>query len=421
MFNLKLKSKSLKRSFLSLILVLSILLTIVNPIAYAESNSRNPKSIILLIGDGMGQAHISLARYYKSGQLHMDDMPVSSTMSTSPLPNEEKIVTDSAAAGTAISTGHKTYNGYLGVDKDKKALETILEKSKKAKKSTGLVTTTRLTHATPAAFASHNPDRNDEENIAKEMLNNNVDVLLGGGKNYFNKLITKAEDKSYSYVDNPKDLMESKSEKLLGLFANSHLDYEIDRNKDQPSLANMTKKSLELLSNNPNGLFLMVEGGRIDHSSHNNDPATTAREVLAFDLAVKEALDFAKKDKNTLVIVTADHETGGLSIGANGNYDFKPEILKEQKISLEKLEKLDNIKDKLDLLGVNLKLDKIQENKIEIFKNKINNLSQTGWTTDAHTAIDVPIKAYGPSSNNYTKHMDNTDLNKKMLESLNLN
>ncbi|QQY79554.1 alkaline phosphatase [Keratinibaculum paraultunense] len=437
------KFKKIYSLILSFILVLSIFLQ-TNIYAIAENmdkDSQKPvKNIILLIGDGMGESHITLGRILKGSELYMDSMPYNGTVSTHPLPQEEKWVTDSAAAGTALATGVKTYNGYISVDKNKKPLETILEKSQKNGKSVGLVTTTRITHATPAVFASHNADRDAENEIAEEMIEHKVNVLLGGGKRHFipktkggkredNKnLIEKAKQYGYKYVETVDDLNKINKGKILGLFNLTHMNYEIDRDKSkEPSLSEMTAKAIEILNNEKNGFFLMVEGGRIDHASHANDPATTALDVIAFDDAVKTALDFAKKDKNTLVIVTADHETGGLAIGGYGVYNFKPEELKKQKISLENLfptlnEK--NFEKEIEQkLGIKLNPEESKEIKNSISKKSIESLvnivnlnSNTGWASSAHTATDVPIKAYGPGAERFSIHMDNTDVNKIMLE-----
>ena len=180
----------------------------------------------------------------------------------------------------------------------------------------------------------------------------------------------------------------------------------------------------------------MVEGGRIDHAAHNNDPATMTNEVLDFDEAVKVAYEFAKKDKQTLVIVTADHETGGISIGANGKYEYHPEILKRQNKSVEYLldilttsnyktiirEELgiNNLtkKEELDIVLALKKNDK--DNLSRALVNTINTRSNTGWTTTAHTGVDVPVKAYGPNANLFSKHLDNTDINKLAVKSMKL-
>lgn len=436
-----------KNRLLSLILSLVILLSPffqTNNFVIAKDvsgNSTKPvKNIILLIGDGMGTSHVTLGRIVKGSNLHMDLMPVNSTMSTHPAFQAEKWVTDSAAAGTALATGSKTYNGYISVDTNKKPLETILEKSQKQGKSVGLVTTTRITHATPAVFASHISDRDAENQIAEQMISKGVNVLLGGGRRQFlpssqsgkrddNKdLIDEAKKLGYQYIETRQELNKAKSGKILGLFNMTHMDYEINRDKyKEPSLAEMTTKAISLLSKEDKGFFLMVEGGRIDHASHANDPATTALDVIAFDDAIKVALDFAKNDKDTLVIVTADHETGGLAIGGYGIYDFKPEEFKKQKISLEKLSNIldennyeKEIKEKL---GIPLTLEEsnkikksLKEKSIEPILNILNKNSITGWASTAHTATDVPLMAYGPGSERFSVHMDNTDVNKIMVQ-----
>jgi alkaline phosphatase len=442
-----LRNKSYKQVLILTIILSIFFQTSAYIMANANDNNRNQvKNIILLIGDGMGTSHITLGRIYKGNNLHMNSMPYNGFATTHPIPQDKKWVTDSAAAGTALATGNKTYNGYISVDVDQKPLETILEKALKSDRSVGLVTTARITHATPAAFASHNSSRDAENQIAKEMIGKGINVLLGGGRGHFlpksdngkreddKNLINSAKNLGYEYVESRKELNKINKGNILGLFNDGHMNYEIDRDKsNEPSIAEMTTKAVKLLNQNKKGFFLMVEGGRIDQASHANDPATAALDIVAFDDAVKVALDFAKKDKNTLVIVTADHETGGMSLGANGIYDFRPEELKKQKSSLEKLLPTlteDNYEKEIkEKLGITLSEE---ENKeiINSFKEKeeitkfltdiINKKSNTGWTSRGHTAADVPIKAYGPGAERFSTYMNNTDINKIMVELLNL-
>lgn len=400
----------------------------------------------------MGYGHLTLGRIFKGNALTMDGFTYNGTVSTYPNDPAEKWVTDSAAAGTAIATGVKTYNAAISVDVNKKPVETILEIAQKKGKATGLVTTTRITHATPAVFAAHNADRNAENKIAVDILNHKVDVLLGGGKQHFipkeqggkreddRNLITEAKKMGYTVVENKDEMLKVTEGKLLGFFKMSHLSYEMDRDpKREPSLADMTKKAIEILSKDKDGFFLMVEGGRIDHAAHTHDGAAVARDVLAFDEAVKIALDFAKDRKNTLVIVTADHETGGLSIGGYGQYNFKPEILKRQKNSIADViaSKLtpDNIKQVFSqYLGIeDLTIDEMIL-MLNAFKEKDKNPSAVanmcadivsrrallGWTSTAHTGTDVPIMAYGPYAEAFTGHIDNTDIFKLMMQAMGL-
>ncbi|WP_303881436.1 alkaline phosphatase [Acetomicrobium mobile] len=260
----------------------------------AVAQEAMPKNIILMIGDGMGFPQLTLGRLAK-GSLGIEECPVGGAMTTHPLPSSG-VITDSAAAGTALATGYKTDNGIISQTPEGKALYTVLENARDKGKATGLVTTTRITHATPAVFAAHIDDRDNENAIAEQLVNADVNVFLEG----------------------------------------SHMSYELDRDvKKEPSIAEMTKAALEILSKDQEGFFLMVEGGRIDHASHANDTPTTMTDMMAFDEAVKAALDFAKMDGNTLVIVTADHATGGLSIGMGEEQWAKPEVLFDVKGSVE--------------------------------------------------------------------------------------
>lgn len=441
------KNKRLNLLLTSL-LILSLLLVSCAP---NSSESNEVKNVIMLIGDGMGIEQVNLGRIYKGDELHMDKFDYTGTASTysaNPENDENKWVTDSAAAGTALATGEKTYHGAISVGLNQQPIETILEKSQKNKKSTGLVTTTRITHATPACFSAHNIHRDNENEIAEDLLEHEVDVILGGGKaNFLNQedggkredgknLIKEAENIGYNYVDKKEDLGKIEDGKVLGLFNDSHINYKFDRNASEPNLSEITEKAIEILSKNNEGFFLMVEGGRIDHAAHANDPATVASELIDFDEAVKVAHEFAKKDEETLVIVTADHETGGLSIGANDKYEYHPEVLKGQKKSLEFLLDTLTIKNYKTLiekeLGVN-DLNKKEESELEAaLKDKNNDKvleilskimsikSNTGWTSTVHTGVDVPVKAYGPDANLFSKHLDNTDIPKLAIKLMNL-
>ncbi|WP_257348149.1 alkaline phosphatase [Pseudalkalibacillus decolorationis] len=409
-----------------------------------KTNNRTPENVILLIGDGMGSNQVSAASYikgegYGSGQLTMnqfENVGLAKTFS------HDNTVTDSAAAATAFSAGHKTDNGVLGqAPKQKEHTEheqhfdvkTVLESAEDKDKSTGLVTTARITHATPAAFASHIDDRNKENEIAVQMLNHGVEVLLGGGKRQFiskaeggkrtdsKDLLQVAKEKGYTYVDDKSSLEKTKGDKLLGLFNNSHMTWELDRElTDEPALSKMTSKAIDTLEDDKDGFFLMVEGGRIDHAGHANLPAANIHETLAFDAAVKEALEFAKKDKNTLVIVTADHETGGMSIGANGTYGFNKDVIRNvtrsaefigAKINVEKsniqevMSQFTGIK---DLTEKEIQAIKNAENSASGVAKVISDRALIGWTTTGHTAVDVPVYSYGPQSEKFTGTINNT-------------
>jgi len=338
---------------LSYALILSLaIVAFTVPLGMSEDvmdRSETAKNVILLVGDGMGFPQLTLARIEKAGEnlseyssveLSMDRMEASGYVSTY---SANSFVTDSAPAATAIATGDKTNNGVIGQDatavqgiKDGKNLTTILEMAEKAGLSTGLITTTRITHATPAAFYAHVDNRDNESEIADQLLLSNVDVILGGGLQYFvGKNQTDPTGKAGKRTDDKNLLSEFKlqdyvaayngsafqnvdansTERLLGLFDSSHMLYELERRSSpdqEPSLADMTKKAISILSKNTKGFFLMVEGGRIDHAGHERNLSKIVADTLAFDDAVNASLDFALHDGRTLVVVTADHECGGL-------------------------------------------------------------------------------------------------------------
>jgi len=323
---------NVKLSSAGLLLALSIVSCLM-PMALAYSTSGenvSAKNVILLIGDGMGFPQLTLARIEKAGEnlaeynsakLSMDGMDQTGYVSTS---SSNSFVTDSAPAATAMATGHKTNNGVISQDataiqgkRDGKNLTTILEMAQKAGLSTGVITTTRITHATPAAFYAHVDNRDNESEIADQLLMSNVNVILGGGLQYFigkndsdptgkagkrsdeRDLIVDFKSKDYTFVYNGSAFREvdaNDTKKLLGLFESSHMQYELERQSTKemdPSLAEMTKKAIEIVSANPKGFFLMVEGGRIDHAGHERNLSNTIEDTFGLYDAVKVALDFA--------------------------------------------------------------------------------------------------------------------------------
>lgn len=334
----------------------------------AENTEAAPERVsnaILFVGDGMGPAQVTAARIYKgdaaNGHLTLDDLPRTAIVRTH---SSDMAVTDSAAAATALATGVKSYNGAIGVDAAKQPIETILEKAKKAGKSVGVVTTTTITHATPACFYAHVPLRADESEIAAQLIAyGQVDVAFGGGRQFFTPkgtadeedgtpgsradgadLIARARETGYTVMRGRDDFdaLTAKLDrnedpgKVLGLFAGGMMAYELDRPADkwgEPSLAEMTRAAIRMLSRNPKGFFLMVEGGRIDHACHENRALHSVNDTLAFDDAVKTGMDLAPLDQ-TLILVTADHETGGLAINGYPPIGTKGEALFTQPPSM---------------------------------------------------------------------------------------
>ena len=318
------------------------------------------KNLILMIGDGMGPQQLGLLREYarrakhsvykdQRGRTALDKFADSGFVGLSDPGPGQALVVDSGCSASQLASGITSVNEMIGLDRIGNPVETILEKAKKIGKATGLVSDTRISHATPAAFASHQRHRSLENEIALEMLSsNNVDVMLSGGLQHWlpvtvndNKalfhsfgkrvnepslplisvrddeqdLLALAEKQGYSLVFNNRQLQLENGKKVLGLFASSGMmdaiAYKQTNQPAEPSLAEMTQKALELLGKDPEGFFLMVEGGQIDWAGHNNDAGTLLHEMLRFEQAVAEVYEWVKGRNDTLVVITADHETGG--------------------------------------------------------------------------------------------------------------
>lgn len=323
-----------------------------------------------MIGDGMGVSHATAAKILGEN-LEMERLPVGGLLTTFA---HGTLVTDSAASGTAFATGRKTYNGAISVSSAGDTLLTVLEHAEERGMSTGLVATCSVTHATPAVFAAHVDDRSKHCEIASQMASSGVDVLFGGGRSFF-----LPADMS-GVRDDRRNLLEALRERMpvalsagefrrLGdveaaaaLLASEHLPPVAERD---PPLADLTEKALEILSRDRDGFFLMVEGSQIDWASHENDHEWLVAELLDFDRAVGVVTDFAERDGRTLVVVTADHETGGYSV-LDGSV-------------------------------------------------KLHWVSRTNFGTDGHTASMVPLLAYGPGSQSLGGIRDNTDVGRALI------
>lgn len=415
---------------------------------YAQSGLR-PKNLILMIADGCGPASITMARDYAQAvlgraELALDAMQTGAVRTGS----TSSRVTDSAAGATAYACGIKTYNGAIAVDTAGRPVATLLEAARARGMATGLVVTSRITHATPAAFAAHVPQRAMESEIAAQMLAQRIDVLLGGGWAYFlpsaeggrrtdhRNLLREAEQAGYQVVRTAHAFRQGLRRPVLGLFGPDHLPYEIDRNpEDVPSLAEMTRAAIALLQKDPDGFFLMVEGSRIDHAGHANDAATHVREVLAYDEAVAVALEFARRNGQTLVVSVADHETGGLSLGRNVNgrgiYAWHPEVLARVRASYERLIPALRQADHPDsLLKTWAGIDRLQADEQDLVQQALANPDAwphvvteligrraiVGWTTNGHTAVDVNLYAFGPGAEHLVGSFENDELGRRLAE-----
>ncbi len=452
------KARSRFRS-IALLLVLGILL------APATGLAAQAKNIILMIGDGMGPSQFGAAWLYSNRvlgrELRMVEVMKSGRTAYVVNDTADTIVTESAAAATQIACGVKVPARAVGMCADGKTpCKTVLELAKDKGLATGLVTTSGITDATPAAFAAHVEHRSDEASVASQELQAGVDVLLGGRKQFFlpesaggmrkdgRDLREEARRAGYAVVGTASELQQAKAGKLLGLFNMGDMAFELDRAKTaEPSLAEMTAKTLEVLAKNAKGFFVMIEGGRIDSAAHWNDAAATIRDTLAFDEAVGVALDFQRKNPDTLLIVTADHETGGMALIGHSK-DSKEYI----GIDLSAIQKAQTSFELiLDELGKNPTPEKIRDTVkkhlgIEITEDEAKivaddtirkldpqNFSyatlhsmafvlrpylRVGWGSQTHTASPLFAFGSGPGSEELVGFRHNTELFRIMKSAL---
>jgi len=322
-----------------------------------------------MIGDGMGLAQLNAAMVANNNKLAVERCThtgLSKTYSSS------HFTTDSGAGGTALACGVKTKNGMIGMGPDSVKAISILEECANEKLATGVVVACAVTHATPASFVAHQVNRDMYDEIAADFVNSNIDIFIGGGKKYFDSridhrnLIDELKNKKFEIAYSLNEIKTAKGPKLAGLLYPDH-------NPAMPERGNMlpdaTMAAIDLLDNNTKGFFLMVEGSQIDWACHNNKLDQTIKEVLDFDNTISRVLDYAQKAGNTLVIITADHETGGLTIldGKMGSAEISH-----------------------------------------------------SYSTKNHSGVMVPIYAYGPGSENFTGIMENTSFKSKIEKLLSL-
>ncbi|WP_339226714.1 alkaline phosphatase [Oceanobacillus sp. FSL K6-2867] len=415
------------------------------PNSTSKNGNKKVENVIFMIPDGFSANYASNYRTYK-GEEAVWDSHLKGMFSTYSANSD---ITDSAAAGTAMSTGEKTNNGVIGQDPEGNELETILEASQEEGKASGLVATSTITHATPASFTAHVDSRNNETEIARQMIANEVDVILGGGKNNFLpdseggnqqelNLIDEAEEQGYEFVETRDQLLDNKriavnkGEKLLGLFADDALAPEFHRAEtEEPSLAEMTESAIDILEEDKDGFFLVVEGSQIDWAGHANDAAWAMSDVAAFEKAVEEAIDFAEKDGKTLVVVGGDHDTGGMTTGSNGSMNLNADLLTNvtatgDYMAAQLNEDRSNVSEVLEThTGFELTEEEVQaiqqaENAPLAINKVVSDRANVGWTSTNHTGADIPVYAYGPQSHKFAGFHDNTDLPKIMAEAMKL-
>ena len=441
----------MKKVFVSQMVVLALVLYF-SVLSFAGQ----AKNIILMIGDGMGPAHVQTTWLYTTKQLSKNLVmtEIMDKGQTAYLINDtaDSTVTESAAAAVQMATGVKALARAIGIGPDGKVLKTILEMAKEKGKATGLVTTSGITDATPAAFVAHVEHRSKEDVIAEQLIKSNVNILFGGRKDFFipetekgkrkdgRNLLMEAGQNGYIIVETAEEMKKAQGEKILGLFNKENMLFEIDRKESlEPSLAEMTAKAIEVLQRNKEGFFLMVEAGRIDHAAHHHDISAVISDTLAFDEAIKVAYDFQKNCPDTLLIVTADHETGGLAVighsqtsqeyvGINleaiskikGSHEKRnkelgkdptPEKIKEV---IKKYYEVDLKDDEVKGIKENIlsKLDSrhFRYDRDGIIAFMLRLYHRIGWATDSHTATPLFLWGIGPGSEKIKGWRHNTEV-----------
>ncbi|MED3379599.1 alkaline phosphatase [Bacillus sp. GKis3/1] len=435
--------------------------------AKVKKVERQPKNVIMMVMDGTSSSATTLARLYKGKPLALDEIVTGGVRTYS----AESAITDSAPAATALATGNKSNSGYVGVlptivsspglkpikEEDKlRPVANVLEGAKRTGRATGIVATAEIQHATPAGFSAHHVNRKNFEVIAEQQVYQNIDVVLGGGKAALlpvkssgirkdgEDLIEVIQNKGYEFVETKEALLKSKSNKIWGSFSHNALAFDMDReatNPKQPTLSQMTEKAIETLSKDKDGFFLFVEGSKPDWAAHVNDPIGMISDVLAFDNAVAEALKFAKKDGNTMLIAVADHGNSGISIGnmnTTKGYSTTPvsayiDPLKKVRMTLEGTinnlkSDLSNVEEVAKLYGLD-HLTYGEKERLQAAKKKIDvgpifttllaNRANIGFTTGGHTGEDVFLYSYGPQKPRGL--IQNTDIAKTMAKAMGFN
>lgn len=351
-------------------LSLVLMVVVISTATLFSQHQSKPKNIILLIGDGFGLSQVSASVL----SLKNDPFKKFHSIGLVNTCSADNLITDSAAGATAYATGYRTKNGRISVDENGNPLETITEIAQKKKMSIGIVVTSSLTNATPAAFLSHSLKRQDEFNIAEQIVKSKVDILFGAGTDFFlskefggkredsKNLIDSMIASGYNFIKDPSEVSSASiTKKSIGLFSKYSLPHADKRNY---SLGLLTKLAIDYLSKDKDGFFLMIEGSQIDWAADHNDSDYLFAEILDFNSAIEEALRFAEKDKNTLVIVTSDHDTGSAGI-----------------------------------TGI----------------NKESNQLVLSWATKSHTANFVGIFSFGPSSKLFEGFLDNYTIGRKLI------
>ncbi len=407
-----------------------------------------PKYIFYFIGDGMGPSHVLATELYlgelqgvigRPQKLVFTQFPESAFVTTFSASNG---VPDSAASGTALSTGYKTSNGRIGKDAEGNDVYSVALHAKNSGMAVGIATTVCINHATPSAFYAHNVDRNNYNEIAQWMLEADYDFYAGGDAKCTaeqrNDLYDRAEKQGYTIARGYDDFKSKakKAEKMMLYQKNvaEEVPYAIDRTKDDLTLAQITRAGIDFLGKKgkKDGFFMMVEGGKIDYAAHRDDAATMIHEVLDFNAAIAEAYEFYKKHKDeTLIIVTADHETGGIVLGYTGQYKLDLKVLEAQKVSVDNLvSMLEGLKETTwgevtRMVKENVGVEPRDKHNAEESVKMTNKLATKiayvaiydldrkaliSWASGNHSGTFVPLFAIGEEADEFNGVIDNTDI-----------
>lgn len=415
----------------------------------ATGYAKGPKYIFYFIGDGMGPSHVLGTELYlgelqgiigRPHRLCFTQFPESAFVTTYSATNG---VTDSAASGTALSTGSKTYNSAIGVNKDTVEVYSVAADLAHKGMAIGVATTVPINHATPAAFYAHNMSRHNYDDIAPWMLKTGYDFYAGGdikgSEDTRNQIYRNAQAQGYEIARGYNDFCTkaNSADKMILLQEEiaTELPYAIDRDDNDLTLAQITSAGIKFLENrDKDGFFMMIEGGKIDYAAHNDDGATVFHEVLDLDSAVAVAYEFYKKHKDeTLIIVTADHETGGLVLGYKGDYSLNLKALSAQKASVERMIEILRAEKETtwgrinalvkENIGVKVRGNKNADEKVtvdynlakEIAYNAIYDLNRSAalsWASGNHSGTFVPLFAIGKGAEKFNGVIDNTDIPK---------
>ncbi len=431
-----------------------------------------PKYVFMFIGDGMGIAQRQIAELQLNNapgktakdqkvRLTMNSLEVTGLNTTY---DSTSIVPDSASTATSLASGYKTLSGVIGLREDKKTVTPLITESlKKQGYAIGIISTVKIVHATPAAYYAHIDSRNKYDEIAEQLINSKFDLFIGGGGNVHflpNKrkdgrdLYAEASTKGFKVIRSSKDFLAAKPgtrvlANLPGDVNDEALPYSVDRQADDLSLEKIVNKSIELLSAKKTSFFMAIEEGKVDWACHANDTGSTIGNMLDFDRAIKVALNFKKKyPKQTLIIVTGDHECGGLGLSMGKEYRINPEVFYQQKLSFEVadtkikriLENKNDLQEEIFKLAVEFGLVNLTEDeKVQIkkaikdqleplSKNEMNQIyggynpisltlcrlmnlrANLYWTSFSHTGIPVMLTAEGMGAKYFAGYKDNTDV-----------